>query len=68
MAGEGDGAMNRDRMSDAIVGAAGDVAGTVVDPRGGLGRLRSAVSGRTLATVSAGVGIGYLIARYRRRG
>lgn len=60
--------MNRNRMSDAIVGAAGDVAGAVADPREGFSRLRSAVSGRTIATVAAGVGIGYLIARSRRRG
>lgn len=60
--------MNRNRMSDAIVGAAGDVAGAAADPREGFNRLRSAVSGRTIATVAAGVGIGYLIARSRRRG
>jgi hypothetical protein len=60
--------MNTGRLGDVLVGAAGNVAGAVVDPRKGLSQLRSAVSGRTLATVAAGLLIGFLVARSRRRG
>ncbi|OKI49609.1 hypothetical protein [Micromonospora sp. CB01531] len=59
--------MNKSRFSDVVVGAAGNVAGAVVDPREGFTRLRAAVPGRTLATVAAGLVIGYLAARLGRR-
>ncbi|WP_406045655.1 hypothetical protein OG799_14960 [Micromonospora sp. NBC_00898] len=59
--------MNGGRLGDALVGAAGNVAGTVVDPRQGLSHLRAALSGRTLVTVAAGLVVGYLLARSRRR-
>ncbi|WP_446220383.1 hypothetical protein [Micromonospora sp. IBHARD004] len=59
--------MDSGRLGDMLVGAAGNVAGTVVDPRKGLGQLRSAVSGRALVTVAAGLVVGFLVARSRRR-
>jgi hypothetical protein len=59
--------MNVSRMSDVLVGAAGNVAGAVVDPREGITRLRAAVTGRALATAAAGLIIGYLAARVGRR-
>ncbi|MCW3819332.1 hypothetical protein ONA91_33310 [Micromonospora sp. DR5-3] len=54
-------------MSDVIVGAAGNVAGAVADPREGLTRLRAAATGRTATIVAAGLIIGYLAARLGRR-
>ncbi|MFE9690247.1 hypothetical protein [Micromonospora sp. NPDC005806] len=59
--------MKADRLSDVVVGAAGAAAGTVVDPRQGLARLRAALTARTLATVAAGLVAGFLLARSRRR-
>ncbi|MFE9656459.1 hypothetical protein [Micromonospora sp. NPDC006431] len=59
--------MDKSRFSDVVVGAAGNVAGAVADPREGFTRLRAAVSSRTLATVAAGLVIGYLAARLGRR-
>ncbi|WFE35162.1 hypothetical protein [Micromonospora sp. WMMD975] len=59
--------MDRGRFGDVVVGAAGDVAGSVVDPKAGLGRLRAAVSARTFVTLAAGVVLGYLAARSMRR-
>lgn len=58
--------MKRGRIDDVIVGKIGDVAGTVVDPRQGLSHLKSAVSGKTLTLVLAGVAVGLLLARRRR--
>ncbi|MCW3843736.1 hypothetical protein ONA70_26900 [Micromonospora yasonensis] len=60
--------MNTDRWSDVVAGAAGSVAGAVVDPRRGLGRLRASVNPRTLVTLAAGLAVGFLLARSRRRG
>ncbi|MDM4719298.1 hypothetical protein QTQ03_06685 [Micromonospora sp. WMMA1363] len=60
--------MNMGRLSDVLVGAAGDVAGTVVDPRAGLGRLRAAASASGMLTLTAGLLLGYLAARSRWRG
>ncbi len=60
--------MKMGRMDDVAVGAAGDIAGALVDPRQGLSRLRASVSGRALVTVALGLLIGYLVARSRRRG
>ncbi|SBT45873.1 hypothetical protein GA0070621_2454 [Micromonospora narathiwatensis] len=60
--------MRTDRLSDIVVGAAGNVAGAVVDPRQGLSRLRSAVSTRKVITVAAGLVVGFLLARAGRRG
>lgn len=59
--------MKPDRISDVLIGAAGDVAGTVVDPRMGLARLRSVANGRAAVIVAVGVIAGFLLARYRRR-
>lgn len=53
------------RFGDVLVGAAGNVAGTVVDPRAGFGRLRSAMSPRVVVAVTAGLVIGCLVARAR---
>lgn len=64
---EGRRGMNTDRLGDLVVGVAGDVAGTVMDPRAGLTKLRSMVTGRTLITVAAGLAVGFLLARSRRR-
>ncbi|SCG62380.1 hypothetical protein [Micromonospora inositola] len=60
--------MKRDRIGDVVVGAIGDVAGAVVDPRRGFSQVRSAVSGKTAAMVLAGLAAGFLIARGLRRG
>ncbi|MFJ8579872.1 hypothetical protein [Micromonospora sp. NPDC093277] len=60
--------MRTDRLSDLVVGAAGNVAGAVVDPRQGFSKLRSAVSVRTVITVAAGLVVGFLLARAGRRG
>ncbi|MEV0809840.1 hypothetical protein [Micromonospora sp. NPDC050200] len=54
------------RFGDVVVGAAGDVAGTVVDPRQGLSKLRAALSGRAAVMLAAGLALGYLFARSRR--
>ncbi|NES17321.1 MULTISPECIES: hypothetical protein [Micromonospora] len=59
--------MNTDRLGDLVVGVAGDVAGTVVDPRAGLTRLRSMITPRAVITVAAGLAVGFLLARSRRR-
>ncbi|MFI6231221.1 hypothetical protein ACIBCR_28390 [Micromonospora echinospora] len=59
--------MNLSRLGDMVVGTAGDVAGSVVDPRAGLGKLRSAVSPRSVVTLTAGLLVGFLLARSRRR-
>ncbi|MFR9780472.1 hypothetical protein ACL02O_31035 [Micromonospora sp. MS34] len=59
--------MNLGRFGDVLVGTAGDVAGTVVDPREGLNKLRSALSVRAVATVAVGLLLGYALARSGRR-
>ncbi|MGC1215479.1 MAG: hypothetical protein WA890_30015 [Micromonospora sp.] len=61
-----DGGTMKGRIDDVIVGKIGDAAGTVVDPRQGLGQLKSAVSGRAFTLVLAGLVLGFLIARRRR--
>ncbi|MFG3701195.1 MYXO-CTERM sorting domain-containing protein [Micromonospora sp. NPDC047620] len=58
--------MKRSRIDDAIVGTIGDAAGTLVDPRRGLGQLKSSVSGKPIALVLAGLFLGLLISRRRR--
>ncbi|MEU2613730.1 hypothetical protein ABZ570_19390 [Micromonospora sp. NPDC007271] len=59
--------MNTDRLSDLVVGTAGDIAGAFVDPRQGLGKLRSVVTPRALVAVAAGLVVGFLLARSGRR-
>ncbi|WP_416904352.1 hypothetical protein [Micromonospora echinospora] len=59
--------MKPGKLGDVVVGTAGDVAGTVVDPRAGLGKLRSAVTARSVVTLAAGLLLGFLLARSRRR-
>jgi hypothetical protein len=59
--------VNLGKLGDVVVGAAGDVAGTVVDPRAGLGRLRAAVTPRAVVMLTAGLLLGFLLARSRRR-
>ncbi|WP_422741402.1 hypothetical protein ACN27B_21990 [Micromonospora sp. WMMD754] len=59
--------MDRGKLSDVVVGAAGDVAGSVVDPKAGLGRLRSALTARGLVTLTVGAFLGFLAARSMRR-
>ncbi|MFJ8690706.1 hypothetical protein [Micromonospora wenchangensis] len=59
--------MDHGRLGDLVVGAAGDVAGSVVDPKAGLGRLRSAVTPGGVVTLTLGVFLGYLAARAVRR-
>ncbi|PSK66631.1 hypothetical protein B0E53_01431 [Micromonospora sp. MH33] len=59
--------MNFGKLGDLAVGTAGDAAGSVVDPKAALGRLRSAVTPRTVVTLTAGLLLGYLVARPRRR-
>ncbi|MFI7427675.1 hypothetical protein ACIBPB_11885 [Micromonospora sp. NPDC049836] len=59
--------MNLGKLGDVVVGTAGDVAGSVVDPKAGLGRLRAAVTPRGMATLAAGLLLGYLVARSRHR-
>ncbi|MEV0156371.1 hypothetical protein AB0H57_21965 [Micromonospora sp. NPDC050686] len=54
-------------MDDVAVGAAGDVAGAVVDPRQGLRRLRGTVGGSALP-LGVGLVLGFLLARARRPG
>ncbi|MFC4149964.1 hypothetical protein ACFO0M_27240 [Micromonospora mangrovi] len=58
--------MNFGELGDVAVGAAGDVAGSVVDPKAGLGKLRSAVAPRAMVTLAVGLLLGYLVARSRR--
>ncbi len=58
--------MNVGRLGDVMVGAAGDAAGTVVDPGTGLRKLRSVLSVRAVASLAAGVLLGYLVARSLR--
>ncbi|MCI4061304.1 hypothetical protein MRQ36_01430 [Micromonospora sp. R77] len=58
---------NLDRLGDVAVGAAGDVAGTVVDPKAGLGKLRAAVTPRALMLLAAGLLCGYPVARSHHR-
>ncbi|MFI7426843.1 hypothetical protein ACIBPB_07630 [Micromonospora sp. NPDC049836] len=57
--------MNIGKLGDVAVGAAGDVAGAVVDPRAGLGKLRSAVTLRGIALLGGGLLVGYLLSRRR---
>ncbi|MBY8870644.1 hypothetical protein K7640_02160 [Micromonospora sp. PLK6-60] len=54
-------------MDDVAVGAVGDAAGAVVDPREGLRRLRGGLGRRGVA-LGAGLVLGFLVARARRRG
>lgn len=65
-AGEGD-VINLSRLGDVLVGTAGDLAGTVADPREGFGKLRSVLSIRVVTTVGLGLLLGYALARSRRR-
>ncbi|WP_168215322.1 hypothetical protein [Micromonospora sp. MH33] len=58
--------MNIGRLGDVAVGTAGDIAGAVVDPRAGFGRLRSAVTPRSVALLAGGLLLGYLLSRRRR--
>ncbi|GIJ26393.1 hypothetical protein Vqi01_15550 [Micromonospora qiuiae] len=58
--------MNLGKLGDVAVGAAGDVAGSVVDPKAGAVRLRSAVTPRAVVMLAAGLFLGYLLARSRR--
>ncbi|GAA2218713.1 hypothetical protein ACFY2R_15925 [Micromonospora olivasterospora] len=60
--------MNTSRIGDMVVSAAGNVAGTVVDPRQGLTKLRSMVTVRGVVAVAAGAVIGFLALRAARRG
>ncbi|MEV4118504.1 hypothetical protein [Micromonospora sp. NPDC049645] len=55
------------KLGDVVVGTAGDVAGSVVDPKAGLGKLRSAITPRVVALLGGGLLLGYLVARSRRR-
>ncbi|MGR6318803.1 hypothetical protein Q2K19_31990 [Micromonospora soli] len=50
-----------------LVGTAGDLAGTVVDPREGFGKVCSVLSIRVVTTVGLGLLLGYALARSRRR-
>jgi hypothetical protein len=59
--------MDRNSITDAAVGAVGSAAGAVVDPAQGLRVLRSARSTRLLAVAAAGLAVGYLVGRRRRR-
>ncbi|GHJ54187.1 hypothetical protein [Micromonospora chersina] len=59
--------MNFGKLGDLAVGTAGDVAGSVVDPKTGLGRIRSAVTPGLMVTLATGLLLGYLLARSRRR-
>ena len=47
--------MNFGKLGDLAVGTAGDVAGSVVDPKTGLGRIRSAVTPGLMPGVPASV-------------
>lgn len=60
--------MGSSNWSDKVVGFAGSVAGSMVDPRQGLATLRSARPARTGAMVTVALVAGYLFARSRRRG
>lgn len=64
---EGRWGMNRGKVSDMTVGAVGDLAGAVVDPRAGLGKLRSALTSKAGVTLIAGLLVGYLVARSQHR-
>ncbi|MEV0001702.1 hypothetical protein AB0H28_05365 [Micromonospora sp. NPDC050980] len=57
--------MNLGKLGDVVVGTAGDVAGSVVDPKAGLGKLRAAVTPRAVVLVGGGLLLGYLVARSR---
>ncbi|MBQ1016822.1 hypothetical protein KBX71_02965 [Micromonospora sp. D93] len=59
--------MNLGKVGDMVVGTAGDLAGAVVDPRAGMGKLRSALTSRAVITLTAGLLVGYLVARSKRR-
>ncbi|MFC0005563.1 hypothetical protein [Micromonospora siamensis] len=59
--------MNLGKLSDAAVGTVGNLAGGVVDPKAGLGKLRAAVTPGRAVTLAAGLLLGYLVARSRRR-
>ncbi|WP_431932264.1 hypothetical protein [Micromonospora sp. RP3T] len=59
--------MDRGKLGDVVVGAVGDVAGSVVDPKAGLGRLRSVLTARGLVTLAVGALVGLLAARSMRR-
>ncbi len=59
--------MKTDRLGDLVVGTAGDIAGAFVDPRQGLSKLRSVVTVRALVAVTAGLVVGFLLARSGRR-
>jgi hypothetical protein len=60
--------MNLGRIGELAVRVAGNVAGTVVEPRQGLARLRSVLTGRTVVAGAVGVGVGWLLlwAAHRR--
>ncbi|WFE39836.1 hypothetical protein [Micromonospora sp. WMMD998] len=57
--------MNLGKLGDVVVGTAGDVAGSVVDPKAGLGKLRAAVTPRAMVLLGGGLFLGYLVARAR---
>ncbi|MET8910149.1 hypothetical protein [Micromonospora sp. NPDC004551] len=62
---KGGGEVNMGKLGDTAVGAVGDIAGAVVDPRAGLGRLRAAVTPRSVLLLGGGLLLGYLLARRR---
>ncbi|MDG4811116.1 hypothetical protein O7634_30525 [Micromonospora sp. WMMD1120] len=57
--------MNLGRLGDVVVGTAGDVAGSVVDPKTGFGKLRAAITPRVVVLLGSGLFLGYLLARRR---
>ncbi|WP_329109523.1 hypothetical protein OG792_12200 [Micromonospora sp. NBC_01699] len=59
--------MTRGRVGDVATGAIGDAAGSVVDPKEGIHRLKAAVSGPALLAAVAALVVGYLIGRRSRR-
>ncbi|RKR92018.1 hypothetical protein BDK92_6450 [Micromonospora pisi] len=59
--------MAHGRLGDVATGVVGDAAGTVVDPKQGLQRLKGGRLGPALVVVGVALVVGYLIGRWSRR-
>ena len=59
--------MTRGRLGDMATGAIGDAAGTVMDPKQGLRRMRGASTAPALVAAVIALVVGYLLGRRSRR-